>query len=404
MPEYSYIARTEAGAIEKNVMSAVSERSVADTLRQQGLTPTSIKPVSKAFDVSSIFGMLQQIKLLDKITFIKNLGVMTKAGLPVSRALRILTAQTPNKKFAKIVADVSRQVEGGTSLGDAMLKYPNVFSGIFVNMVKVGEVSGNLDQNLNYLADQMQRDYDLMSKAKGAVTYPIIVLVALAIVGFLMFTFVLPKLTATFKEVGVALPFMTRVVIALVDIFAKYGILILIGSIGFVIGFLYWRKTESGKAVIHKAVLYTPVLAPIVVKINLARFVRVFASLLKSGMPIVEALEVSSKVVGNIYYQKVIIEAASKVKIGSPLVAAFKKQPRLFSNLVVQMMEVGEESGTTDVVLAEVANFYEEEVSQTMKNLSSILEPVIMMVIGVVVGFLAVALITPIYSITQSIG
>jgi len=404
MPDYSYTARTATGVAQKNVMSAVNVRAVADALHQQGLMPTSIKPVSKTFNVSGMFSNIRSVKLLDKITFIKNLGVMIKAGLPVSRALRVLTAQTPNRRFAKVVGEISRMVEGGTSLAESMVKYPNIFSGIFINMVRVGEVSGNLEQNLNYLSDQMQRDYDLMSKAKGAVTYPIIVLVALAIVGFLMFTFVLPKLTATFKDVGVALPFMTRVVIGMVDIFANYGIFILIGAIGAVFGFMYWRKTDSGKKIIHKLILYVPILGPIVVKINLARFVRVFSSLIKSGMPIVEALEVSSSVVGNIYYQRIIADAASKVKIGSPLVTSFKKEPRLFSNLVVQMMEVGEESGTTDVVLTEVANFYESEVEQTMKNLSSILEPVIMMVIGVVVGFLAVALVTPIYSITQSIG
>jgi type IV pilus assembly protein PilC len=402
--EFAYVARNKAGVVEKNVMTAMNERAVAEALRAQGLMPTVIKPATRGLDVNAILGQMKSVKLLDKITFIKNLSVMIKAGLPVSKSLRILTDQTPNPRFAKIIADVSRQVEGGTSLADAMMKHPTIFSSIFVNMVKVGEVSGNLEQNLAYLADQMQRDYDLMSKAKGAMTYPIIVMAALGIVGFLMFTFVLPKLTASFTDMNVELPMMTKVVMALVDIFAKYGIIIFIGIIGMVIGFVYWRRTDSGKAVIHKAVLYIPVFAPIVIKINMARFVRVFSSLIKSGMSIVEALEVSSNVVGNIYYQKVIREAASKVKIGSPLTTAFKKEPKLFSHLVVQMMEVGEESGTTDVVLTEVASFYEAEVDQTMKNLSSILEPVLMMVIGAVVGFLAVALITPIYSITQSIN
>ncbi len=404
MAEFSYTARSKTGQIEKGVMTGVNERSIAESLRQQGMMPTSIKPASKGFDLSSITNAIRPIKLLDKISFIKNLGVMIRAGLPVSKALRILTSQTPNPRFGKVLADISKQVEGGSSLAEAMTKHPHVFSAIFISMVKVGEVSGNLEQNLGYLSEQMQRDYDLMSKAKGALTYPVIILFALAIVGFLMFTFVLPKLTATFVEMNVQLPFMTRVVIAIVDVFANYGILVMIGFIGAVSGFFYWRTTAGGKSVIHKMVLYMPILGAIVIKINIARFVRVFASLIKSGMPIVEALEVSSNVVGNIYYQKVIREAAAKVKIGSPLTAAFKKEPKLFSYLVVQMMEVGEESGTTDVVLQEVANFYEGDVDQTMKNLSSILEPVIMMVIGGVVGFLAVALVTPIYNLTSSIG
>ena len=244
----------------------------------------------------------------------------------------------------------------------------------------------------------------MIRKVRSALTYPIVVMVALGIVGFLMFTFVLPKLTDTFKDLNVKLPLMTRIVIGVVDFSAHYGVLMLGGLVGLVMFFLYWRKTDQGKTVVHKIVLYLPVFGKIVKKINMARFVRVFSSLIKSGMSIVEALEVSSHVVGNIYYQQVIIDASSKVKIGSPLSSSFKKHPNLFSGLVVQMMEVGEESGTTDQVLAEVANFYESEVDQTMKNLSSILEPVIMMVIGAVVGVLAVALITPIYNITQNIG
>ncbi len=404
MPDFSYTARTKAGVIQKDIMQAVSERAVADVLRTQGLMPTMIKPARRGFNFKSVIDLVRPIKLLDRITFIKNLGVMLKAGLPVSRSLKILSAQTPNPRFSAIVSDIARMVESGISLADAMGKYPNVFSSIFVSMVRVGEVSGNLEQNLGYLADQMQRDYDLVSKARGALTYPVMVLFALAIVGFLMFTFVLPKLTSTFTDLHVQLPLMTLVVIFIVNIFANYGIFLLVLFVCLAAAFVWWRTTIPGKKIIHKVILYMPIVAPVVIKINLARFVRVFASLIKSGMPVVESLEVSSHVVGNIYYQQTIAAAASKVKVGSPLSAAFIKQPRLFSNLIIQMMEVGEESGTTDTVLTEVANFYESEIDQTMKNLSSILEPVIMMVIGVVVGALAIALITPIYNITSSIN
>lgn len=404
MPDFSYIARTRTGAIRKDVIAAANERAVVETLRGLNLIPIQILPHRPGFDISWIWDTIRPIKLLDKITLIKNLGVMIKAGLPVSRCFRILSAQTPNPRLAKIVGEITNLVESGTSVADAMAKYPKVFSAIFISMVRVGEVSGNLDQNLNYLAEQMQRDYDLVSKARGAMTYPIIVLCAMGIVGFLMFTFVLPKLTSTFTDLNVPLPLMTKVVIGIVNIFAHYGILVLLGTIILIIGFIFWRASMPGKKVLHKVVLYTPIISNIVIKINLARFVRVFASLIKSGMSIVEALEVSSHVVGNIYYQQVIAATAENVKIGSPLTAAFKKEPRMFSNLVIQMMEVGEESGTTDSVLTEVANFYEAEVDQTMKNMSSILEPVIMMVIGLLVGVLAVALISPIYNITQSIN
>ncbi len=404
MPDFQYTARRKTGEIESGKIAAFSEKSVAESLRAQGLMPTLIKPVRSSLDIGKLLSSFSSIKLIDKIAFIKNLAVMTKAGLPVSRTLALLSDQTSNKKFGAIIADIAHQVESGTAMADAMQRYPNVFSPIFVSMVRVGEVSGNLDLNLSYLSEQMQRDYDLVSKARGAMTYPIIVLIALSMVGVLMFTFVLPKLTDTFKDFGVKLPLMTRVVIAVVDVFAHYGLFIIPGMILLILALFSWRKTPGGKTVIHKLVLYAPVFSPIVVKLNLARFVRVFSSLIKSGMSIVEALEISSHVVGNIYYQKIIADAASKVRIGSPLASSFKKNPKLFSNLVIQMMEVGEESGTTDVVLSEVAEFYENEVEQQMKNLSSVIEPVIMMVVGIVVGVLAVALISPIYSLTQSIS
>lgn len=404
MPDFSYSAKTKEGQIESDVIFALNEKAAIDVLRSRGLLPISLAPVKKSYDINQLLEVFSSIKLIDKITFFKNLSVMIKAGLPVSRALKILVNQTQSPKLRKIIAEIARSVESGTSFSDSLLKYPGVFPDITVSMVRAGEASGNLEQNLEYLADQMHRDYDLISKARGAMIYPIVVLVALMIVGFVMFTFILPKLTETFKDFNVTLPITTKIVIGVVDIFAHYGFFIMGFAVLAAGGFVYWRKTASGRTVIHKLVLYLPVFSDIVKKINMARFLRVFVSLIKSGMPMVEALEVSSKVVGNIYYQKVIMDAASKVKIGLPIVTAFKKEPRLFASLVVEMMEVGEESGTTDVVLEEVANFYEADVEQTMKNLSSIMEPVLMMIIGSVVGLLAVALITPIYTITQNIS
>jgi type IV pilus assembly protein PilC len=404
MPDFSYAAKTKEGVMEKDTIFALNEKSAIEVLRSRGLIPVSLVPAKGKFDVSHLLEFFSKIKLIDKITFFKNLSVMIKAGLPVSKALKVLTTQTDNAKLGNIISQVSRGVESGSSLSDALGKFPNVFPDISLSMIRAGEASGNLEQNLEYLSDQMQRDYDLISKARGAMIYPIVVMVVLMIVGFIMFTFILPKLTATFKEFDVVLPLSTRVVIGVVDVFAKYGFYIMGLFVFAGFGFVYWRKTASGKTVIHKAVLYMPVFGSIVKKINIARFLRVFVSLVKSGMPMVEALEVSSKVVGNIYYQRLIMDAASKVKIGMPIVTSFKKNTQLFPSLVVQMMEVGEESGTTDTVLEEVANFYESDVDQTMKNMSSILEPVLMVVIGGVVGLLAVALITPIYSISQSIS
>ncbi len=404
MADFAYVARAKNGTIEHDTIEAMNEKSVVEVLRSRGLSPTSIKPVQKKMDFGSFTSMIKRIKLIDKITFIKNLAVMIKSGLPVARSLKIMSEQTVNKKFGTVIADVAKGVESGTSLADSLAKYPNIFSPLFVSMVQVGEVSGNLELNLKYLADQLQRDYDLVSKTKSAMTYPVIVIIALILVGFAMFTFVLPKLTATFEEFDAELPMTTQLVMTGVDIFSKYGIFIFLAFILGGFGFMYWRKTPGGQVIVHKVVLNLPVLGKIVKKVNTARFVGVLASLLRSGMPIVESLEVSGNVLGNLYYKKAVKDAAEKVRVGSSMGAVLAKYPHLFDPLVIQIMEVGEESGTTDTILSEIATFYEAEVNETMKNMSSILEPVIMMVVGVVVGFLAVALISPIYSISQSVG
>jgi len=404
MAEFAFIARSRDGKPQKGSVSAASRKLALDLVRGQGLVPSSLEEVrSTGVDMGAMLRRLKPIKLLDKITFIKNLGVMVKAGIPVSKSLKILSEQTTNKRFAEIVGSVNSSVESGMSFSESLGKYPDVFSDLFVSMVRVGEVSGNLEQNLGHLSVQMQRDYDIVSKAKGAMTYPLVVMVALVLVAFTMFTFVLPKLTATFKDFDVELPLMTKVVIGVVDFFAAYGLIAFPALVAMAIGFVFWRRTAGGKQILHKVVLYLPVFGKIVKKINMARFVGIFASLLKSGMPIVDALNVSADVLGNIYYRDAVKRASDSVKVGAPLATTFAKSMDLFEPLVIQMMQVGEESGTMDIVLSEVAIFYEAEVDQTMKNLSSILEPILMLVIGTVVGILAVALISPIYTITQNV-
>ena len=271
-------------------------------------------------------------------------------------------------------------------------------------MMRVGETSGNLDSTLDYLGKQMARDYNLLRKTKGALTYPAVVIGALLIIGYIMFAFVLPKLTATFKDVGAELPLLTRVIIGSVDIVSQYAFVVAGLVVALVIAFLFWRKTASGQMVIHTLNITLPVARTIVKKINLARFTIIFGGLLKSGMPIVDALSVTAKTMTNMHYQKAIAEAADKVRVGVDLVAALERYPKLFTPMVTQMVQVGEESGTMETVLEEVAQFYEAEVDDTVKNLSSIIEPVLVIVIGAVVGVLAVGLILPIYNIGQTIS
>ncbi|TSA44715.1 type II secretion system F family protein [bacterium] len=403
MAEFSYTARDRDGKIVKDYITAPTRETVGQLLRQQGLLPTLISEKrGTALNLQAIKGMFSHVSMLEKLTFLKNLGVTIKAGLPVSKALAVLNKQTQSVYFRKVVGQIQHNVESGKSLSDSMADYPRVFSPIVVSMIRVGENSGELDKILQYLGVQISRDYNLMRRAKGAMTYPAVVLGVLLAIGYLMFTYILPKLTETFKEFNAELPILTKVIIATVDIFSKYSYIILMAFVGIGVAFWFWRKTEASRRFLHRMNLVLPVLGMLTKKLNLARFTIVFSGLLKSGMPIVEALAITGDTMTNLYYQQALREASEKVKVGVDLQVALEKYPKLFTPLVTQMIQVGEESGTMETVLEEVATFYEAEIDDTVKNLSSIIEPVLVIIIGVVVGILAVGLIMPIYNITQS--
>lgn len=325
-----------------------------------------------------------------------------KAGLPVSRALSVLVKQMDNPYFRQVVEDIAAGVESGKTLSESMARHDKVFSPITVNMVKVGESSGELDSTLEYLGTQIARDYNLIRRTRGALIYPAVVLGALVGIGYLMFTFVLPRLTDSFKEFDVELPVLTQVIIKIVDIFSNYSLFVFFGFVALFVIFLFWRRTPSGRRVVHRLFLSIPVIKTIVKKLNLARFTIIFSGLLKSGMPIVEALQVTSDTMTNVFYQEALAEATDKVRTGVDLVVVLEKYPKLFTPMVTQMIAVGEESGTMEKVLLEVANFYEAEVDDTVSNLSSIIEPVLIIIIGVAVGVLAIGLILPIYNLSQN--
>jgi len=404
MPEFIYTAKTRDGKTVTDTVQSLSRESLGQTLRAQGLLPTSIREkgtrVSPIGFLKNFFG---HVSLLEKLTFINNLAVTIRAGLPVSKALNVLTRQMANRYFRKIIGEIAHNVEGGKTLSESMAPYKNVFTPIVVNMVKVGEQSGELDKTLEYLGKQVARDYNLVRRTKSALIYPAVVGAALVIIGYIMFAFVLPKLTATFKEFDTDLPLLTTTIIKVVDIFSHYSILILAMIVGVIFAFLYWRKTPSGRVILHRISLLLPVVRILVKKLNMARFTIIFSGLMRSGMPIVEALRITANTMTNIYYQRALTDVSEKVKVGVDLVVALEKYPKLFSPMVTEMIQVGEESGTMEKVLEEVANFYEADIDETMKNLSSIIEPVLVMVIGAVVGLLAVGLVLPIYSIGQNI-
>lgn len=402
MAEFNYIALSRNGGRETGTIQAGSLEAAGHMLKEQGLLPTTIE----AKDSHSIFDSLKKVStvsLSEKIGVVENLGIMLKAGIPISRSLQIIVRQMKNPRMKEVMSDIYNQVQAGKGLSEAMAAYPKIFSNIFVSMVRVGDMSGNLEKSLEYLSIQLHREADLKAKVKGAMIYPSVIISAMIIIGVLMSIFVLPNLTSVFKDFASDLPPTTKFIMAFADFMSGNAVLVISVLVGLVIAIIAFLKTPPGQRFFDNLLLRFFLINTIVKKINLARFARVLSSLLKSGIPIVQALEVAGESIANIPYRELILQSSKDVKFGKTLAATLGKNERLFPPLVVQMLEVGEESGTVEDILGQLAEHYEEEVDSVLGNMSSIIEPLLLLTIGGVVGFLAVGLIAPIYNIGSNI-
>lgn len=403
MATFTYTAINKDGKKESATIEARDMMAAGHLLKEQGLMPLDLSEKhSQAF--TQFLNGLGKVSLKQKIVFIEDMHIMLKSGITAPRALKIIAKQTKNKKFQNIIFDLAGKVEAGKSLHEAMSDYPKVFSHIFVSMVKVGEISGNLEKSLEYLSVQLEREAELKSKTKGAMIYPAVIVSAMVIIGVLLGIFVLPQLTATFKEFGGELPLTTRIVVTISDFMAGNSILVIVVMIALIAAFVLTLRTPPGRRALHWFLLHMFVIGPIVKKINMARFARIMSSLMGSGIAIVEGLNVTAAALDNVYYREVITVAAENVKLGKPLTEALAKNDKLFPFIITQMLEVGEETGSLEEIMKQLAEHFEAEVDNTMRNFSSVIEPLLLLVIGGVVGFLALALISPIYNLSQSIG
>ncbi len=402
MATFTYTASGKDGKMESGTLEAASFVAAGHLLKEQGLLPLDLSE-KKQHDAFGFLKALGTVSLKEKIAFIQNLDLLLRSGVAAPRAMRIIAKQTGNKKFQGIVNEMAGSVESGKSMHESMAVYPKIFSHIFISMIEVGELSGNLEKSLEYLRIQLQRESDLKSKTKGAMIYPGVIVSTMIIIGVLMTIFVLPKLTSTFKDFDTQLPLLTRIVIGVTDFMAGNAVLVIGAMIGFVVAAIMFLRTPSGKRALAAFLLNMPLIAPVVKKVNMARFARILGSLLKSGIAVVEGLRVTSEAMDNVYYREVVAETGEEVKLGKPLTEALSKHERLFPFIVTQMLAIGEETGNLETILDQLAEHYEQEIDDTMKNISSIIEPLLLIVIGAVVGFLALALIMPIYNIGQNI-
>jgi type IV pilus assembly protein PilC len=301
----------------------------------------------------------------------------------------------------KILADVQDKVEKGKTLAESLQPYVKIFGELYINMMKAGETAGQLEQVLKQLTLQMKKDHHLVSKVRGALVYPVIVIAAMIIIMIIMFVFVIPQITAIFKEVEAELPLPTKILIGVSDFVLNNGILVSLSAIVLIGGFVRFIRSKKGKIIWHKFILKLPIISPILKKVSLARFSRTTSSLLKTDIPITENFLITAKVLGNTSYQILLNSAAEDLKRGVNIHTTLQSRTDLFPPIVIQMISVGEETGSLDNILEQLAIFYEEEVDQTMNNLTATLEPILMLLLGLGVGSIAVAVIMPMYSLTQ---
>lgn len=393
------------GSEETRIIDAPNRFSVYEIAEKEGATVSSLEEGGGGIDFSKFtsFTIGTGVKMQERITFTKNLAAMLSAGLTLSRALSVINRQSTNKALKNIVTDLETKVKQGTSFHEGLEMHPKVFSKLFIAMTKAGEESGTLSDSLTNVARQMDRSYTLQKKIQGAMIYPAVILVAIVVIGVLMMMFVVPTLSATFTSMRVELPMSTKIIIAISDFMKEHMIVTFAALIGFFAALVAFIRSKMGGAIILFVALRTPIIGELVRETMSARAARSLSSLLSSGVEMLTAISISREVVGTKLFADVLEEAEMRVKKGEPLSMAFSAHPKLYPIFMADMIAVGEETGKVSDMLGQVAQYYETDVEDRTKDLSTIIEPVLMLMIGLFVGIFAVSMMGPIYSLSEKI-
>lgn len=395
MPQFHYKAITRQGENRQGQIEAADEKEAARLLRSDGLLVTDIG-ASKTLGFIHLFS--GKVPLTERIIFTRQLAVMMKSGLPLVQAISALQEQTENKNLARILGKVNQDVKGGTALSKSLAKYPAVFPPIYTNVVKSGEKSGKMEEVLNNMADQLEKDADLIARVRSAMIYPAVVLVALLGVIFLIVFFIMPQLKSVFADLGGNLPLTTVILLGASDILRRYILFFIIGFIAAIILVKRWVATSTGRRSWDTAKMRIPVFGPLAKKIYMARFSRTLSMLIAAGLPMLDAIETVKGVINNVIYQQSFDTISKSVENGIPLSKALGHDKN-FSPMVVHLVTIGEQSGNLDYVLGEIAKFYDKEVENTTRNLSSLIEPMLMVIMGIGVGFVVASVLSPIYNL-----
>ncbi|HTG47097.1 MAG TPA: type II secretion system F family protein [Actinomycetota bacterium] len=400
MPEtYTYKVRDKGGHVVTGTLVADNEALVLQRLREQGYTPLEVGRQKRGMNIELT---PKKVKLKELAVFSRQFATMVNSGLPILRALAILSEQTENKELARVLTVVRSNVEQGASLSTAIAKHPKVFNDLYVSMVKSGETGGSLDAVLLRLADMIENEVKLRGKIKAAMTYPVAVVALVSLILTAMLLFVVPQFKNIYAGLGGSLPLPTRVLIGISDIFKKYWWMVLI--LAFVGRFFFkrWRKTPAGREAVDGMKLRVPIFGSLFQKTALARFSSTLSMLLRSGVPILQSLDIVSETVNNKVLSKAIVDVQSSVREGESMAKPLGRH-KVFPPMVVQMLAVGEETGQIDVMLEKVATFYNEEVEASVDSLTSLIEPLLIAVIGAAVGAAVVALYMPMFNIIKLI-
>ena len=405
MARFTYTAQKNDGEVYNGIAVAQDRFELYNIIRREGGHLLSLEvdrsdsKLTFAYWIEKITSVPEQQKIL----FSRNLGVMLGAGLPLSRALAVMERQTKDPHLVHAISEISTDVRHGGTFHSALGKFPKIFPRLTVAMVRAGEEGGDLSQALIVASEQMEHASDLKKKIRGAMIYPAIILFAILGIGVLMMIYVVPTLADTFREMGAELPLPTKIILGFSDFLVNYTLVALAAAVGGVVLVVSLLRTKGGKRFKDYAWLQFPVIREIVREVNAARTARTLSSLLSSGVGILPALEIAGDVVQNSYFREVIMQAQKAVSAGDPLSKTFSRREDMYPPFVGEMMSVGEETGQTPDMLKRLASYYESEVDRKTKDLSTIIEPILMLVIGGMVGFFAVSMIMPIYGISQHI-
>lgn len=400
MAQFTYKARTPEGEARSGAVEARSSDAAVEALQRQNLIVTEIRPVAGPSLLARRGRLFERIKQRDIVIFSRQLSTLFQAQVPVIQSLRTLAAETESAALRTALAGVLEDVSGGSSLSQALARHPRVFSGLYVSMVRAGEESGKLEEVFLYLADHLERTYALVSKARNALMYPAFIFVAFIGVIVVMLVVVIPRLTSIFAELGQEVPFYTKLIIGISTFLQQWGIALLLALA--VAGVIAWRyvRTKPGRYLYDGIKIRLPLVGGLLKKIYLTRLADNLSTLIVAGIPIIRALEITGDVVSNAVYQRIIADAAESVKAGNSISASFERH-REIPPLITQMIRVGEESGKLDFILKSAAGFYQRDVDNLLENFVSLIEPALIVFLGLGVGVLVAAVLVPLYNLSS---